>query len=393
MVVGKAAVTFISTHPRAASRGETADHLLIIDEAQDQDAAHIEAVFTPMRAAHNATAVYLGTVRSTSDYLWQKKEELATLSAADGLPRVFLVTPEQVCAENPAYGRFLAAQVARYGRQHPIIASEYYLEPVNSGGRLFSGWRLALMHGTHPRRTAPQDGGTYVAAIDVAGQDEQSGAGTLGNPARDYTVATIFEVSFVEGSLRHYQAVDVFVDQGSRHFQAAGGATRLADRLLSFLQHWRISHVVVDASGVGQGLADWLAAALGPNHVTPFIFSGRAVKARLGSDFLALIETGRFHYWTGDEDSPLSDGWWFWQQAAACTFAVGPGGRFDRDLRWGVGAHVKVQTPEGSQLLHDDRLVSAALVAELERRAQAGDWHPGQAVSRVIAGAGPVRRG
>src|SRR5690606_5221791 len=37
--LGRASVVFISSHPGAASRGETADHLLIIDEAQDQDAA------------------------------------------------------------------------------------------------------------------------------------------------------------------------------------------------------------------------------------------------------------------------------------------------------------------------------------------------------------------
>lgn len=387
VVVGRAAVTFVSTHPRAASRGETADHLLIIDEVQDQDGPHIEAVFTPMRAAHNATAVYLGTVRSTGDFLWQKKEELAALSAADGRPRVFMVTPEQVCTENSAYGRFLAAQVARYGRHHPIIASEYYLEPLDSSGRLFNGWRLALMHGSHPRQTTPQPEKLYVATVDVAGQDEQAGQpGPLDNPARDYTVATIFEVTPHGDAQRSYRAVDVFVDQGSRHFQSVDGATRLADRLLAFLHHWQTGHTVVDASGVGQGLADWLTAALGPQRVTPFTFSGRVAKARLGSDFLALVETGRFQYWTGDEDTPLADGWWFWQQAAACTFSVGSGGRFDRDLRWGVPTQAAIHTPEGSRLIHDDRLLSAALVAELERRAVAGDWHPGQAVSHVVAG-------
>ena len=33
--------------PRAAARGETADHLLVVDELQDQDPLHLEAVFTP----------------------------------------------------------------------------------------------------------------------------------------------------------------------------------------------------------------------------------------------------------------------------------------------------------------------------------------------------------
>ncbi|MEZ4517678.1 MAG: hypothetical protein R3C44_12920 [Chloroflexota bacterium] len=287
IVLGKAAVTFISTHPRAASRGETADHLLVIDEAQDQSAHHIEAVFTPMRAARNATAVYLGTVRSTHDFLWQKKGELEALTEQDGVPRVFIVSPDQVCRENPDYGRFLAAQVARYGRHHPIIASEYYLEPINNAEKLFPRWRQALMQGTHPRQTQPTPESVYVATVDVAGQDEKTDSLTrLDNPARDYTVATIFEVvEHPDNGQRLYQAVDVFIDQGSRHFQGTASTPRLADRLLTFLQHWHVVHTVVDASGVGQGLADWLSAALGAHRVGRFLFSGRAAKARLGSDF------------------------------------------------------------------------------------------------------------
>ena len=36
-MLGRSAVVFVSSHPQAAARGETADHLLIIDELQDQD--------------------------------------------------------------------------------------------------------------------------------------------------------------------------------------------------------------------------------------------------------------------------------------------------------------------------------------------------------------------
>jgi hypothetical protein len=56
-VLGKASVVFLSTHPAAAARGETAHWLLVIDELQDQDATHLEAVFEPMRATNNATAL------------------------------------------------------------------------------------------------------------------------------------------------------------------------------------------------------------------------------------------------------------------------------------------------------------------------------------------------
>lgn len=392
--LGRAAVAFLSTHPRAASRGETADHLLIIDEAQDQDASHMEAVFTPMRAAHNATAVYLGTVRQTTDFLWRKKSELEAAEAVDGIQRVFLVAPEQVVIENPTYGRFLKSQIARYGRDHPIIAAEYFLEPMDGRGGMFPTWRRTLMVGNHLRRERPQAGELYVATVDVAGRDEgaTSPAARLENPARDYTVATVFTIDRNEdGSGPVYRVVDVFADQGSPHFQDTPGQARLADRLLAYLNHWGVLHTVIDASGIGQGLADWLAAKMGSGRVSRFQFAGRAVKARLASDFLALVETGRFKYWTGDEAIPLSDGWWFWQQTAACDYSLPLHGRFDRDLRWGVPPQARVDTPTGSQLIHDDRLMSAALVAEIESMYQSGKLPLGLSESRVVGATDPLQ--
>lgn len=390
--LGRAAVAFLSSHPRAASRGETADHLLVIDEAQEQNAAHIEAVFTPMRAAHNATAVYLGTVRLTTDFLWTKKAELAELSAGDGVPRVFLVSPDTVAAENAAYGTFLAEQVRRHGRHHPIIAAEYFLEPLGGTGGLFPDWRLGFMRGTHLRLERPRPDELYVAALDLAGQDESAGqpGRGLSNPGRDYTVATIFRLA--ESGNAHepvYEAVDVFVDHGSRHFQAAPGQSRLADRLLAYLRRWQTAHTIIDATGVGQGLADWLTERLGPGRVTAYQLSGAAVKARLGSDFLALVDTGRFRYWAADDD-PLQDGWWFWQQAAAAVYSLGGQGRFDRDLRWGVPEHARIDTPRGIERIHDDRLLSAALVAELDRRRRQGGLLLGLSTSRIVRAGDPL---
>lgn len=386
--LGRASVVFISSHPGAAARGETADHLLILDEAQDHDPAHVEAVFTPMRAAHHATALYLGTVRTTTDFLWAKKIELEAAETRDGLRRVFLVGPEQVTAANPHYAAFLADQVRRYGRRHPIIAAEYFLEPLDGAGGLFPPSRLALMRGDHPRQRAPRPGEVYVIAIDPAGGDPAAAepGAPLDNPGRDFTVATVFRLA--EGDAAGfgpvYEAVDVFVDQGSRHFQSAPGQTALAERLLAWLRRWEAAHVIVDAAGVGQGLADWLAERLGRARLTPFPIGSAAVKARLGSDFLTLIDTGRFRYWADDAEEPLSDGWWFWQQAAACAYTLGPGGRFDHDLRWAVPDAARVPTPLGPQAVHDDRLLSAALVAEIERRRAGGRLLLGASVSRVV---------
>ena len=392
--LGRAQIVFLSTHPSAYTRGQTADHLLVIDEAQDQDAAHIEAVFTPMRAANNATAVYIGTVKLTSDYLWQKKQELEREEQRDGVQRVFVVTPETVIAENPLYRDFLDAQVAKHGRQHPIVASEYFLEPIDGAGGLFGPRRRALMLGHHTRERAPQPGACYVATLDVAGEDEAATdpLARLAHPARDYTVATIFRVVYPDPGVLAlgptYRAVDVFVDHGSKHFQASPGRPALVQRLYAWLTHWQVAHLVADESGVGLGLVSWLKKALGETRVTGYNFAGTGKKAFLGAALLSLVETGRFRYWP--IDSHLGDAFWFWAQVEACTYEVPPDGRFDRDLRWGVPETHRTTTAAGPEPTHDDRLLSAALIAHVDRMLAAGDLLLGAARSEVLAPADPL---
>ncbi|MGB3714362.1 MAG: hypothetical protein WA996_08030, partial [Candidatus Promineifilaceae bacterium] len=338
--LGNASVVFLSTHPGAAARGETANWLLVIDEMQDQDPNHIEAVFEPMRAATNATALYIGTVKSNSDALWLKKKELETEEERDGLQRVFLVSPEEVIEDNAAYGKFLSKKVSRLGRNHPIVASEYYNEPIGGQGRLFDTRRLALMRGTHPRQQAlahsrfpigqaelrsasPQspfakrslgDIPLTIATLDVAGQDEAATdpVARLANPGRDYTVAHVFEVAMEreDDAGPSYRALDLFVDHGSRHFQDAKAGLdakpALSERLLAWLQMWKVVHLVADESGVGSGLTDWLSAKMGSAKVTGYNFAAARGKAALGSAFLSVIETGRFQYWREEPDVPLS---------------------------------------------------------------------------------------
>lgn len=391
--LGKAAVVFLSSHPAAYSRGETADILLVIDELQDQTASHLEAVFEPMRAAKNASAVFLGTVKFTHDALWQKKQELERKTAQDGLQRVFLITPDQVTAENPYYGCFLAAKIDQFGRHHPIIASEYFLEPVDAAGGLFDGRRAALMRGNHARYYAPKDGKLYVAVIDVGGQDEATtnAVALLDNPRRDYTICTIFEINIPTTipTIPAYSAVDVLVAHGDRHFQTIPGRPSLAERLNAYLNHWHVLHTVCDASGVGEGLTDWLKASRGETAVTGYQFSTLS-KAALGSAFLTIIETGRFHYWTDDAEAPGADGWWFWQQVAACRYELPPNGRYENDLRWFVPNTHRTDTPTGPQLTHDDRLLSAALVALYDELHRTGKILLGHAISAVIAPRDPL---
>jgi hypothetical protein len=127
---------------------------------------------------------------------------------------------------------------------------------------------------------------------------------------------------------------------------------------------------------VGAGLVDWLAARLGREWVTGYTFT-RQSKAALGANFLAVVETGRFQYFASESEGDAADK--FFAEAAACQYSLVAGGRFERDLRWGVwyGGH-------------DDRLVSAALVAVYDGLVREGKVLVGRAESVVIGPLDPI---
>jgi hypothetical protein len=391
---GLAQCAFFSGHPQAKAEGATANLLLIVNETQDQVERIVDRRFTPMRASTNATCLYVGTVRTTSDLLWRTKTRLERLQAEDGIERVFCVSPANVASQNPHYGAFVDEQVRTKGRNHPAVMTELFNEPVDVAAGLFPERRRALMLGAHPRLRGPLAGEVYVALVDVGGQDEAGSGGAnsewriangegLENPARDYTICTVARVVREASEIGPvYEVVDLFVDHGSRHFQDAPGVPSLFARLLAFLRHWNVAAVVSDQSGVGQGITDALKKSY-PRGVFGFDFGGGR-KARLGNDFLSLVETGRFKYFRDGHDDEGADCWWFFVQCERCGYELAEGQPIERGLRWGVSPTVRVITQQGSELVHDDRLLSAALLAELDRLIREGQWFVATGESAVI---------
>lgn len=374
--LNSAQCAFFSGHPQARSEGATANLLLVVNEVQDHNEVIVERRFTPMRSSTNATALYVGTVRTTADYLWRTKRRLEKLEAEDGRQRVFIVSPGDVGAENEHYAAFVAGQVRQRGRQHPIVRTEYFNEPVDVAAGLFPPRRRQLMQGEHPRLDGPQAGEIYVGLIDVGGQDEAatSAFADLQNAGRDYTTLTICRVvtGLSEIGLV-YEVVDVWTDQGTRHFQMHPGQPSLFSQLVARLNHWGVAAVVCDFTGLGQGITDALIEAL-DQPVFGFDFAKSYGKSRLGNDFLAIVETGRFRYFAGSMEEELSDFWWFFTQCEHCGYELAEGIPIERGLRWEVKASAKVVPSAGdSILIHDDRLLSAALIAEVDRLVRSGD--------------------
>lgn len=170
--LGKTTCGFLSASPLAQARGETASLLLACNEAQDVAPDRWDAVFDPMGVANHATQVFSGTVWTSRTLLARQMAYLSELQRKDGLRRVFKVGWEEIAAVVPQYGEQVRARIAQFGRDHPFIRTEYFLEELDTDGGLFGPSRRAQMRGTHPRQRSATPGKLYALLVDVAGADE-----------------------------------------------------------------------------------------------------------------------------------------------------------------------------------------------------------------------------
>jgi hypothetical protein len=339
-----------------------------------------------MAASTNATTLFLGTVWSRETLLARQMAFLREEERRDDIRRVWTVPWQEVAKTLPAYGDRVRARIAQFGPAHPFIRTEYELQEIDGDGGLFPPGRIAAMQGNHPRRFTAATGKRYALLIDVAGEEEglAGPAGFRDDTRRDSTAVTVIEVDVEtarrrdgqtastneesieseesllpnghplavspSGRLAVYRTVDRIAWTGTRH-------TTLHAQLAHLVREvWRASVVVVDATGVGAGLASFLAATLGDRRggraipVVPFIFTA-ASKSALGWDWIGLIDSGRYREYADDGERLTR---LFRSQLAATTYTTPPGP--GKTLRWGV--------PPGRG--HDDLVMSAALVATLD---------------------------
>jgi hypothetical protein len=360
--------------------GATASLLLEIDEAQDFDEEKYLKDFRPMGATTNVTTVLYGTAWTADTLLERARRENLRLEAADGVRRDFRYPWDAVAAHNPDYHAYVAAEMARVGPEHPLIRTQYLLDPIESGGRFLSETQLAQLRGDHLRLTSPiaqtparADEGTpplaitpsiYVAGIDVAGEDEVAEDAALRSlkPRKDSTAVTLCAVDWapVGGASGTAGSVPVAGASGTagrvpmeprlrivQHYWWTGRKHReLFPQLVDLLRNvWHCRAVVVDATGVGAGVASFLVGAL-PGVVRPFVFTA-ASKSALGYGLLTAVNAGRLKMYAADGSPESAE---FWQQLRSARSALHENQRLS----------FYVDPREG----HDDLLISAALAVE-----------------------------
>ena len=293
--LGKARLQFFSGDSSAKVVGATADLLLSVDEAQQISPAKFDKDFDPMTASANATRVFWGTAW-TSDTLLERQRRLASQAERhDGIQRVFFYTADDVRRLVPQYGRHVDRVVAERGRNHPLVKTQYFCETIDAQSGLFNAARLALIRSDRPFLNSPPEtggaggGASHAFLIDVAGMDEALlSLDGLGNPGRDSTTLSIVEIdlSTLETLQRPtYRVVARHAWQGQNHLSIFGQLKNLA-------QSWRPQYLVIDATGVGEGLWAMLDRAF-PTRVIPVKFTQQE-KSEIGWGFLAIVETGRF---------------------------------------------------------------------------------------------------
>jgi len=349
---GEAMIHFLSGSPTSSIVGATASLLLECDEAQDVEISKWDKEIAPMAASSNATRVFWGTAWTSKTLLARELRAARLAEQLDGIQRSWVLTADEVGAEVPAYRKFVDEQVARLGRNNPLVRTQYFSEEIDSEGGMFSLSRRVLMLGGHEMYEYPTPGNAYVFTIDVAGEDEGASDDItqLANPRRDSTVITLFEIQMPkQEDIQHkpiYKVVNRLSWQGVKH-------SKLYSTIVAMVYAWEPVKLIIDATGVGAGLASFLVDKLG-SKVVPFEFSSIS-KSDLGWSFISTIESGRYK-----EYRPFDKGMAL--QLEYCQYQImdGPG----KLMRWGV--------PDGTRdvatgdLVHDDYILSAALISLLD---------------------------
>ena len=349
--MGGPRVLFYSASPGSNVVGATADLLLEIDEAQNVEWDKFTRDFRPMAAIKNATTILYGTAWSDSTLLARQRATNLAIQESTGIRTHFEYDWRHVAALNPTYRTFVEREIERLGEEHVLIQTQYYLRSLDGAGYLLNSAQRLLLQGSHAWRDNPcedEANAWYVAGLDVGGEarpDPRALASTRtarsGSDRHDSSVLSIARVHFNEFSLPCLELV---------HQQCWTGRTHLEQYTLTLalVEQWDIRTLVVDATGIGEGLASLLISRLGGERVRAFHFT-RPSKSHLAFQLLELINSKRLTLPTRSS-TPTQIYDECWQQLCQARYRLPTPETLD----------MYVDPADG----HDDYLISLALLGE-----------------------------
>jgi len=338
-------IMFFSASPDANIVGATASLLLEIDEAQDVASDKFDRDLRPMASTTNATTVLYGTAWSDDTLLAMTRANNLALEQQDGIKRHFEYDWRTLASINQNYKQFVTGEIQRLGSDHPVIQTQYFLQPISGAGHLLSGMQRHLLQGEHTWEAEPEaEGGIYIAGMDVGGEQRPVQGSELPSREHDSTVITIGKISHNELQLPTIHVVHQYCWTGKN-------LTEQYSQTVAICERWHIRKLVIDKTGLGEMLASLLTSKLGDERVQAFHFT-RPSKSALTYLFLGMINSARLKLYRRDT-APYDIYHTCWQQLKQARYQIPAPNIID----------MYVNPTEG----HDDFLISLALCCEAAR--------------------------
>jgi hypothetical protein len=337
-------VLFFSAAPEANIVGATASLLLEIDEAQDVSIQKFNRDLRPMASTTAATTVLYGTAWSDDTLLATVRANNLALEERDGIQRHFEFDWRTLATINPSYKRFVEGEIERLGEDHPTIRTQYRLLPISSAGFLLNEMQRVLLQGIHDWEKWPDGESVYIAGMDIGGEERTASDDKVLSRQHDSTVITIGKVIYNDVQLPGTKIVCQYWWTGKTYLEQYAETVAICER-------WNVRKLVVDKTGLGEGMASLLMSKFGEERVLAFHFS-RSSKSKLTYQLLSMINAGCLKIYRADE-APYQIYRECWKQLTSARYRV-PGQNI---------LDMYVDAAEG----HDDFLISIALCCEALR--------------------------
>jgi hypothetical protein len=299
--------------PQSKIEGETF-HLVICEESQDMVSEVVRASIHPMAAATAGTIVKIGTCsREVSDFYEachrNKRSDIVRSLSKSKYRKHFEFDYTIVQRVNERYRKYVEQEKERLGEQSDEFRMKYALNWIlergmfvnpdtfdacgitNDKQKLVVKIRRRGKNITHIFPRSPNVSAhapkmdKLMAAIDVG--KENSTVVTVGNVFWDGGVSYADKIRYPIHIVNWLELND--------------GHEVQHQKILDFVRNYKISDILVDATGKGDPVYERLAASLEGEgiHVRPFLFS--AASKDLGYKlFLQELSAGRFTYPAGE---------------------------------------------------------------------------------------------